>query len=54
MKDVRCLPNKFSCKPKEWLLEVVVGFGRDLEVLQVLLPMEGNSRSFDFSFLEDG
>lgn len=28
--------GELACEPDEWLLEVVVGLGRDLEVLEVL------------------
>lgn len=36
---------------QEGLLEVVVRFGRDVVVLQVLLAMEGDGLSLDFALL---
>ena len=44
--------NELSCKPEERLLEVVVGLGRDLEVLQVLLAVEGNGTGLDLALLD--
>lgn len=35
-----CLPGKLSSKVQEWLLEVVVAFGRYFVVLEILLPVE--------------
>jgi hypothetical protein len=34
-------PNKLASEPKEGLLEVVVGLGGNVVVLQVLLAVEG-------------
>jgi len=45
------LAHKLPREPKERLLEVVVRFGRDLEVLQVLLPVESDRCRLDFPFL---
>lgn len=43
---------KFARKPKEGFLEVVVRLGRDVVVLQVLLPMEGDSLGLDLALLD--
>lgn len=45
------LPDKFPRQPKERFLEVVIGLGRDFEVLQVLLAVESDSTSLHFAFL---
>jgi hypothetical protein len=39
-------------EPQEGLLEVVVGFGGDVVVLQVLLAVEGDSLGLDFALLD--
>ena len=44
--------NKFACQPEERLLEVVVGLGRDVVVLEVLLSVEGNGLGLDLSLLD--
>ena len=44
-------PSELSCKPEERLLEVVVGLGRNLKVLEVLFAVEGDCPSLDFAFL---
>ena len=44
--------NKFSCQPEEWLLEVVVGFGRDIVVLKVLLSVECDGLGLNFSLFD--
>src|SRR5690348_16119550 len=44
--------NELTGKPKERLLEVVVGLGRDLEVLEVLLAVEGDSTGLDLALLD--
>jgi len=41
--------NELSCEPKERLLEVVVGLGRDVVVLQILLAVEGDSLGLDLA-----
>lgn len=43
--------DKLACKPEERLLEVVVGLGRDIVVLEVLLAVEGNSLGLDLALL---
>lgn len=43
--------NQFAGQPEEWLLEVVVGLGRDIVVLKVLLAVEGNGLGLDFALL---
>ena len=42
---------QLSCQPQERLLEVVVGFGRNVVVLKVLLSMESDSFGFNLSLL---
>ena len=44
-------PSQLSGEPQEWLLEVVVGFGGDLEILQILLAVERDGSGFHFTFL---
>lgn len=44
--------NELSGKPKEWLLEVVVGFSGDVVVLEVLLAVERNGLGLDLSFFD--
>lgn len=43
--------DKLACKPQEWLFEVVVGFGRDVVVLKILLSVESDGLGFDFTLL---
>jgi hypothetical protein len=45
------IPHELSREPKEWLFEVIVGLGRDLEVLEILLAMECHRTGFNFSLL---
>lgn len=45
------IPNKLPRQPEERLLEIIVGFGRDLEVLKVLLPVECDGARLDFALL---
>lgn len=45
------VPNKLAGEPQEGLLEVVVGLGRDIVVLEVLLAVEGDGLGLDFSLL---
>jgi hypothetical protein len=44
--------NKLSCQPEEGLLKVVVGLGRDIVVLKVLLSVESDSLSLHLSLLD--
>jgi len=44
--------NKLPSEPKEGFLEVVVGLGRDLEILKVLLSVESDGASLHFSLLD--
>ena len=44
--------DKLSCKPKERLLEVVVGLRRDVVVLKVLFAMECDGLCLDLAFLD--
>jgi hypothetical protein len=43
--------DEFPGKPEEGLLEVVVGLGRDIVVLQVLLAVEGDGLGLDLALL---
>lgn len=43
--------NKLASQPEEGLLKVVVGLGRDIVVLEVLLAVEGNSLCLDLALL---
>lgn len=43
--------DEFPSKPEERLFEVVVRLGRDIIVLEVLLPVEGDGLSLHFSLL---
>lgn len=43
--------NKLASEPKEGLLEVVVGLGRDIVVLEVLLAVEGDGLGLDLALL---
>ncbi|KAH3678749.1 hypothetical protein OGATHE_000017 [Ogataea polymorpha] len=44
--------HELSGEPQERLLEVVVRLGRDVEVLQVLLSVEGDGLGLDLSLLD--
>lgn len=43
--------NKLAGQPEEGLLEVVVGLGRDVVVLEVLLAVEGDGLGLDLALL---
>jgi len=45
------IPDEFSGQPQERLLEVVVGFGRDVVVLKILLAVECDSLGLDLALL---
>lgn len=47
----RRVADQLTCQPQEGLLKVVVGLGRDLKVLQVLLAVERDGSSLDFPLL---
>lgn len=47
----RRVANELASEPEERLLEVVVGLGRDLEVLEVLLAVEGDGSGLDLALL---
>jgi hypothetical protein len=47
----RSVANKLACKPQEWLLEVVVGLGGDIVVLEVLLAVERDGLGLDLALL---
>ena len=44
--------NKLACQPKERLLEVIIGLGRDVVVLKVLLSVESNGLGLHLSLLD--
>jgi hypothetical protein len=44
--------DEFPGEPEERLLEVVVGLGRDVVVLQVLLSVEGDGLCLDLALLD--
>lgn len=43
--------DKLPGQPQEGLLEVVVGFGGNVVILEIFLAVEGNSLGFDLTFL---
>lgn len=43
--------DQLASQPQEGLLEVVVGLGRNIIVLEILLSVESNRLSLDFSLL---
>ena len=43
--------DQLSCEPEEGLLEVVVGLGRDIVVLEVLLAVECDRLGLDLALL---
>jgi hypothetical protein len=47
-----CVSDELAGEPEERSLEVVVGLGRDFEVLKVLLSVEGDSSGLYFSLLQ--
>lgn len=47
----RWVTNNLASNPKEGLLEVVVGFGGYVVVLEILLAVESDSLGLDFAFL---
>jgi len=46
------ISDKFPGKPQERLLEVVVGFGGDIVVLEILLPMERDRLRLDLALFD--
>lgn len=44
--------NELAGQPQERLLEVVVGFGRNIVILEVLLSVEGDGLCLYFTFLD--
>ena len=44
--------DQLPSQPEEGLLEVVVGLGGDIVVLQILLAVEGDGLSLDFALLD--
>jgi hypothetical protein len=52
LTDQSWVANKLACQPKEGLLEVVIGLGRDIVVLKVLLSVESDSLGLHLSLLD--
>jgi hypothetical protein len=48
----RWISDKFPGQPKEGLLEVVVGLGRNIVVLEILLSVESDCLGLHFSLLD--
>lgn len=46
------IADEFARQPQEGLLKVVIGLGRDVVVLEVLLPMKHDGLGLDFSVLD--
>jgi hypothetical protein len=46
------IADEFSGQPEEGLLKIVVGLGRNVVVLQVLLAMEGDGLRLDLALLD--
>lgn len=44
--------DKLPSQPQKWLLEVVVGFGGDIVVLEVLLAVESDGLSLHLALLD--
>lgn len=44
--------DQLAAEPQEGLLEVVVGLGRDVVVLEVLLAVEGDGLGLDLALLD--
>ena len=44
--------DKLSCQPQEGLFEVVVGFGGDVIVLQILLAVESDGLGLHFTLFD--
>lgn len=48
----RGVADELSREPKEGLLEVVVGLGRDIVILEVLLAVEGDGLGLHLALLD--
>ena len=48
----RLVADKLASQPQERLLKVVVGLGRDVVVLQVLLAVESDGLGLDLALLD--
>jgi hypothetical protein len=46
------IADELPCQPQEGLLKVVVGFGGNVVVLQILLAMEGDGLGLHFALLD--
>merc|ERR1711998_186010 len=44
--------RKLACQPKKGLVEIVVALRADVEILEILLPMEGDHSSGNLSLLD--
>ena len=45
------IANELAGEPEEGLLEVIVGLGRNVVVLEVLFPVEGDGLGLDLALL---
>jgi len=45
------IANELASQPEEGLLKVVVGLGRNVVILEVLLPVESDGLGLDLAFL---
>jgi hypothetical protein len=46
------IPNKLSSEPEKRFLEIVVGFGRNIVILKILLPVKCDGLRFDLALLD--
>jgi hypothetical protein len=46
------IANQLAGKPQEGLLEVIIRLGRNVVVLEVLFPVEGDGLGFDLALLD--
>lgn len=44
--------NELASEPEEGLLEVIIALGRDVVVLKVLFPVEGDGLGLDLALLD--
>lgn len=50
--DQSSIADKLPCQPQEWLLKVVVGLGRNVVILEILLSVKGDGLGFHLSLLD--
>jgi hypothetical protein len=46
------IADELASEPEEWLLEVIVGLGRNVVVLEVLFPVESDGLGLDLALLD--